>query len=126
MKTSHSVMRGLMILALVVTPNLFAANRGRLHVSSPEDVAGQPLAAGDYIVLWEDRGPGVALRIMHGREVVASATGHAVPLQNPAVNDSVVINMNSGRHSLSLIYFSGKTVALKIDGPSEAMSVNNK
>lgn len=126
MKTIHTVKRGLIVLALLVTPNLFAANRGALHVSSPEEVAGQPLAAGDYTVLWEDQGSGVVLRIMHGKELVATATAHAMLLQNPAVNDSVVVDTASGRRSLSQIYFSGKKVALEIGGPSEAMSGNSK
>ena len=54
-KTFHILNSSLIALALLPVPNVFAANRGPLHVSSPEDVAGQTLNAGDYIVLWEVR-----------------------------------------------------------------------
>ena len=47
MKTFHILKASLIALALLRVPNVFAANRGQLHVSSPEDVAGQTLNAGD-------------------------------------------------------------------------------
>jgi hypothetical protein len=126
MKTYHILKSSLIALALLPVPNMFAANRGPLHVSSPEDVAGQTLNAGDYIVLWAGDGPDVELKIMQGKKVVATATAHAVQLQIPSINDSEVINVNGQRRSLSMIFFLGKTVALEIQGPSAGVNISSR
>ena len=113
-------------LVFLSVSNLFAANKGSLHVSSPEEVAGQPLAPGDYVVRWEDRGPDVDLRIMQGRKIVATAIAHKMLLQNTSIADSVLIETIAERRSLSLIFFSGSAVALEIRGPSRATTVSSK
>jgi hypothetical protein len=95
-------------------------------VSSPEDVAGQPLGAGDYIVQWEDGGPNVELRIMQGKRVVATAIANVMPLQNASISDSVVLQTAGGKRSLSLIFFSGKSVAFEIRGTSGGVNVSSK
>ena len=97
MKTSHLVKSLFIALALLSAPNVFAANMGSLHVSSPEDVAGQPLDAGDYIVQWEDSGPNVELRIMQGKHVVATAIANVMPLPNASISDSVVLPNHCGK-----------------------------
>jgi hypothetical protein len=126
MKTSHIVKSLFIALVLLSVPNVFAANRGSLHVSSPEDVAGQPLGAGDYIVQWEDGGPNVELRIMQGKRVVATAIANVMPLQNASISDSVVLQTAGGKRSLSLIFFSGKSVAFEIRGTSGGVNVSSK
>ncbi len=126
MKTSHILKSLLVALALLSVPSLFAANRGSLHVSSLEDVAGQPLEPGDYTVQWVDSGPNVELRIMQGKRVVATAIANVTPLQNVSVSDSVVVQTTGGKRSLSQIFFSGKTVALEIRGPSGGINVSSK
>jgi hypothetical protein len=126
MKTYRILKSSLIALALLPVPNMFAANRGPLHVSSPEDVAGQTLNAGDYIVLWAGDGPDVELKIMQGKKVVATATAHAVQLQIPSINGSEVINVNGQRRSLSMIFFLGKTVALEIQGPSAGVNISSR
>jgi hypothetical protein len=119
MRTSQALRIPLTALALLVASSAFAANRGSLHVSSPEDVAGKQLAAGYYSVRWEDRASGVELTIMHGNKVVATAIADEVPLQNASSNDSVVVDIQTGEQPrLSQIYFSGQRVAFEIRQPS--------
>ena len=108
MKTFHIVRSSLIALALLPVPNVFAANKGQLHVSSPEDVAGQTLNAGDYVVLWEGDGPDVALKIMQSKKVVATATAHTVQLQNASINDSAVININGANAEPGYDLFHGQ------------------
>jgi hypothetical protein len=115
MKTSQILRIPLTALALLVASNAFAANRGSLHVSSPEGVAGKQLAVGDYSVRWEDRASGVELTIMHGNKVVATAIADEVPLQNASTSDSVVLDIQKGEQPrLSRIFFSGRRVAFEI------------
>jgi hypothetical protein len=119
MKASQTLRISLTVLAVLVASNAFAANRGSLHVSSPEDVAGKQLAAGDYSVRWEDRASGVELTIMHGNKVVATAIADEVPLQNASTSDSVVLNIQKGEQPrLSRIFFSGRRVGFEIRQPS--------
>jgi hypothetical protein len=113
-------------LALLSVPSLFAANIGSLHVSSPEEVAGQTLDAGDYRVRWEGHGPDVELKIMQGRKIMATATAYTLPLQRPSASDSVVVITNGQRRGLSQIFFSGKAVALEFRGPSAAVNISSK
>jgi hypothetical protein len=119
MKTSQTLRISLTALALLTASNAFAANRGSLHVSSPEDVAGKQLAAGDYSVRWEERASGVELTIMHGNKVVATAIADKLPLQNASSSDSVVLDIQTGQQPrLSQIFFSGQRVAFQIRQPS--------
>jgi hypothetical protein len=127
MKTLRIFLKSSLIaLALVPVPNVFAANRGSLHVTSPEDVAGQTLDPGDYTVRWEGDGPDVQLKIMQGKKILATATAHTVPLQTASANDSVVVDANGDKRRLSLILFSGKTFALEIREPSAGVNVSSK
>jgi hypothetical protein len=63
-KTFHGMVMG---SAVLLAANAFAANKGALHVSSPETVAGERLTAGDYTIRWEGAGPSVQLKIKSGR-----------------------------------------------------------
>jgi hypothetical protein len=118
MKALQTLRIPLTTLTLLVASNAFAANRGSLHVSSPEDVAGKQLAAGDYSVRWDNRASGVELTIMQGNRVVATATADAVPLQGASISNSVVINIEKGeRARLSQIFFAGQRIAFEIREP---------
>jgi hypothetical protein len=120
MKTSQTLRIPLAALALLAASSAFAANRGSLHVSSPEYVAGKQLAAGDYSVRWEDRGAsGVELTIMRGKQVVATAVADAVQLRKASTSDAVVIDTdNEERLRLAQIFFSGRSVAFELREPA--------
>jgi hypothetical protein len=126
MKRFKFVKSALLTLAFLPVANLFAANKGSLHVSSPEDVMGQTLGTGDYIVRWEGDGPDVELKIMQGKRIVATATAHKLPLPSAAANNAVEVDTSGGRHSLSLIFFSGNPVAFEIRQPAPGVQVSSK
>ncbi|HTZ58647.1 MAG TPA: hypothetical protein VMB49_11140 [Acidobacteriaceae bacterium] len=113
-------------LALIAVPSAFAANKGSLHVSSQEDLAGQTLIPGDYTVQWEDHGPEVTLHVMRGKKVVAEATADIVPQQYASTYDSVVLQTVNGKRTLSLIFFSGKTFALRIQEPPATANLSSR
>jgi hypothetical protein len=117
----------LIALSFLVPPNLFAAaNRGVLHVSSLEEVAGQIVAPGDYVVQWDDSSPTVQARIMRGKQVIAVATVRAIPLGYTSNNDSVVVDTIDGRRTLSQIFFHGRKVALVIQDQPSAMRASSR
>jgi hypothetical protein len=83
MKLSKSFQGLLIGSALLLATDAFAANKGTLHVSSPEIVAGERLAPGDYTVRWDGTGPSVQFRIMQGGKVVVAAPARVVALDTP-------------------------------------------
>jgi hypothetical protein len=116
MKLSKSLQGLLLGSALLSATNAIAENRGTLHVSSPEMLAGERLTPGDYTVRWEGAGPDVQLRIMRGAKVLVSVPARIVPLDNASPSDSVVIQIyGNGVRSVSQISFSGQKVALQIE-----------
>ena len=119
MKLSKCFQGVLIGSAFLLATDAFAANKGTLHVSSPEIVAGERLAAGDYTVRWDGTGPGVQFRIMKGTKVVVAAPGRIVALDNASPSDSVVVQTyGNGIRRVSLMSFSGQKVALQIEESS--------
>ena len=102
--------------ALLIASDAFAANKGALHVSAPEMVAGETLAAGDYTVRWDGTGPNIQFRIMQGAKVVVAAPARIVALDNVSPADSVVVQIEAdGSRRLSQMCFSGQKLALQIE-----------
>jgi len=116
MKTLRVISRTVACIGISVSTAAFAANRGRVHIYSPVTVAGERLAAGDYIARWDGDGPGVDLEIVQRRKV--RATTHAVVknLKEASVNDTSVIATHAdGTQSLWQIFFSGRGIFLELD-----------
>jgi hypothetical protein len=126
MKTSQTLRIPLAALAMLAASSAFAANRGSLHVSSTEDVAGKQVAAGDYSVRWEERASGVELTIVHGHKVVATAMADTVRLPNASNSDSVVIDFQgSGQPRLSEVFFAGQKVAFQLREPAPDTNIRS-
>ena len=120
-KTIHGVVIG---SAFLLAANAFAANKGALHVSSPETVAGERLTAGDYTVRWEGAGPSVQLRITQGAKVVVWAPAKLVALDSVSPNDSVILEIDgNGSRTVSQIFFSGKRFALQVEEVSTTAAI---
>jgi hypothetical protein len=119
MKLAKSLQGVLIGSAFLLATDAFAANKGTLHVSSPEIVAGERLAAGDYTVRWDGTGPSVQFRIMQGAKVVVAAPARIVTLDNASPSDSVVVQTyGNGSRRVSLMCFSGQKLALQIEEDS--------
>jgi hypothetical protein len=126
MKLPMSFQGVLISSAFLLATNAFAANKGTLHVSSPEIVAGERLAAGEYTVRWDGTGPSVQFRIMQRAKVVVAAPATIVALDNASPDDSVIVQeYDNGVRRLSLMCFSGQKVALQIEEGSAVVQGNN-
>jgi hypothetical protein len=121
-KTLHGVLIG---SAFLLAADAFAANKGALHVTSPETVAGERLTAGDYTVRWEGAGPSVQLRIMQGEKVLVAAPAKLVALDSVSPSDSVIVDVDgNGSRTLSQIFFSGKRFALQVEEGSATAAIH--
>jgi hypothetical protein len=126
MKLSRSLQGLLVGSSFFLATHTFAENRGKLHVSSAEMVAGERLTAGDYTVRWEGRGPEIQFRIMQGAKVLVAAPARIVPLDHAAPGDSVVIEIfSNGVRRVSQISFSGQKLALQIEESSSIVRSND-
>ena len=111
--------------ALLLATNVYAANKGSLHISALESVAEKQLPAGDYTVQWEDAGSTVQLRIRQGGKLMASAPAKILILDNAPTNNSTVVSINDdGSRRLRQIYFSGKKFAIEIEEDFDTASVH--
>ena len=115
MKVSK-MFKGLLLgLALLLATSAFAASKGSLQVSDPVTVSGKQLAAGDYTVKWQGKGPNVELNILQGKNVVATVPARLIDLDRSSDSNAAVTKLNGdGSKSLSEIRFSGKKYALAI------------
>jgi hypothetical protein len=110
-------LKSILLAAVVLTAGTaLAANKGSLQLQHPTSIAGKQLATGDYTLQWNGSGDQVELKVMKGKNVVASTPARVVKVDAPRY-DSVLTNSNSdGTSSLSQIRFRGKTFALEIAG----------
>ena len=107
----------LIIAASILTINAFAAkdnHKGQFSVSTPVQVNGKQLPAGDYVAQWDGAGPSVQVNIMQDGKVVATVSARLVTLDQKAGAGSAEIrNYTKGNGALSEIRFSGKAYALQ-------------
>ena len=108
-------------LALLLATSAFAATKGSLQLTSPANVAGKQLAAGEYTVKWEGSGPTVEASIMQGKNVVATVQAKLIDLERaPNMNAAVVKKSDDGSATLNQIRFSGKKFALDVSDQNVA------
>jgi hypothetical protein len=103
--------------ALLFSASAFAQedNKGKFTLTEAVTLQGKPLPAGDYKLQWEGPGPNVELKILKGKETVATVPARIVPEQNKnAVNSYSLTKQQDGTRALSAIYLSGKNFNLQI------------
>jgi hypothetical protein len=107
----------LAIVTVLLASSAFAANSGSMTVSSPVNVSGKQLAAGEYQLKWEGTGSDVKLNILRGRDVVTTIPAKLVDLPQSASSSAIVVMKNAdGSRSLSEVRFGGKKYALAVAG----------
>jgi hypothetical protein len=103
--------------AFLFSTSAFAqsANKGKLSVPETITVEGKQLLPGDYKVEWEGTGPNVEVKILKGKETVATVPARLVQEPTKAAVDSYsVTKQQDGSRVLSSIYFGGKNLSLEI------------
>jgi hypothetical protein len=116
---SKSIVLG---LALLLASSALAATKGGLQLSNPVILNGTTLKPGDYKVQWEGTGPNVEVKILQGKNVLATVPAHVIELQTPSANDAAVTRKNdSGPNSLVGVRFEGKRFALELGEASDGM-----
>jgi hypothetical protein len=104
--------------ALLVSAGAFAGetNKGKLELSDKIDVEGKSLDRGSYTVEWDGSGPTVQVKLLQGKQTVATFPAHLTEQAsaNPKGAYSTSAEPN-GSISLTAIYPEGKRIALQLE-----------
>jgi hypothetical protein len=96
----------LALVALSLSLGAFAKdkNEGKFTLSNPASVGSTQLRPGDYKATWEGSGSDVQVKILQGKNVVATSSAKLV--DNPTRQDSVTVSGDGGARTLDQIDFS--------------------
>ena len=91
-------------------------NRGKLALTDTVVVDGKQIEPGDYKVEWDGSGSAVQVKILQGKETVATLSAHLTeqPNRNPQDAYSTAAEPDGSR-ALTAIYPSGKRLSLEFD-----------
>jgi hypothetical protein len=91
-------------------------NRGKLALTDKVVVDGQSIAPGDYRVEWDGSGPAVQVKILQGKQTVATLSAHVTEQVDPnPQNGYSTATEPDGSRELTAIYPGGKRLALEFD-----------
>ena len=129
MKSSVSLKLMMLFLALAVGVTALAANgnKGDFQISSPVQVNGTTLPAGDYTAKWEGSGPAVQVNIVRNGRTVATVPAKLVQSEQKATDNAAEIqNGGSGQRELTALHFSGKKYSLQLgSATAQSMTTDN-
>ncbi len=80
-------------------------NEGKFTLTDPATVGSTQLKAGDYKATWEGSGPDVQVKILQGKNVVATTSAKLE--DNPSRQDAVTVKGNGGVRNVNEIEFGG-------------------
>src|SRR5271155_3381018 len=91
-------------------------NKGTLRLDDKVVVDGKPLAPGNYRVEWDGSGPTVQVKLLQGKQAVATLPAHLIDQAKPNSQDAYsTATATDGSKSITAVYPSGKRFALQID-----------
>ena len=100
-------------------------NKGKLHLGDTVVVDGKPLHPGDYTVEWDGSGPNVQVKVVRGRDTVATLPAHLAAQAGASSQDGYsTLTQPDGSRTLTAITFGGKHVVLQIDHEAGAQASN--
>jgi hypothetical protein len=103
--------------SLLLAAAAFAANINKktMHLYEKAKVHGTLLEPGDYKVEWNGSGPQVQLKILQGKDTVATVPAQVVSENTANEHDGYVLRpAKNGGNSIEEIFFGGKKYDLKI------------
>lgn len=123
MQSLKLVMLLLLATALATTAFGGDAGKGNFQISTPVQVNGTTLAAGNYTAKWDGTGPAVQVNIVRNGKTVATVPAKLVESDQKATEDATEIQNNAaGSRELKALHFSGKKYSLQLgSAATEAM-----
>jgi hypothetical protein len=105
----------LAVVASSLTLGAFAKdkNEGKFTLSDSVQLGSTQLKPGDYKAVWEGTGPDVQVKILQGKNVVATTPAKLV--DNASSQDSVSLGNTNGTKTLQEVDFRGSKKGLVFD-----------
>jgi hypothetical protein len=104
-----------LMLAMCISLSAFAKdkNEGRFSLSSPAQVGSTQLQPGDYKVTWDGSGSDVQVKILQGKNVVATTSAKLVQKEQPAPYSAVTLSTpTNGAASVNELTFDKRKESL--------------
>ena len=104
-----------LMLAMCISLSAFAKdkNEGKFSLSSPAQVGSTQLQPGDYKVTWEGSGSDVQVKILQGKNVVATTSAKLVQKEQPAPYSAVTLSTpTNGAASVNELTFDKRKESL--------------
>jgi hypothetical protein len=91
-------------------------NQGKFVLSDEAQVGSTQLKPGEYKVQWDGSGDAVQVKILQGKNVVATTTAKLVEQRNAAQADAVTLDTGGNMKTLKEIDFGNRKEALVFTG----------
>lgn len=100
-----------MLVALFSLSALAAgtAGKGSMSLTSPAQLAGKQLPAGNYKLQWSGEGTEVKVTVLSGKQEVVTAPAKIVERAQTALNDAIVKGDDG---SIKQVWFGGKKMSI--------------
>jgi hypothetical protein len=125
------VVRWIAMLAVVasgLTLGAFAKdkNEAKFTLSDPAVLGSTQLKPGDYKAQWDGTGPEVQVKILKGKEVIATAPAKLIDKQNASGTNAVTFGTGGSVRSLDQVDFnSGKQSLVFNSGATQAENMQH-
>jgi hypothetical protein len=101
-------------------------NKGKLELTDKVVVDGKAIERGDYRVEWDGSGPAVQVKILQGKQIVATLSAHVTEQANRNPQDAYsTATEPDGSTALTAIYPGGKRLALEFDHSATSQQSGN-
>jgi hypothetical protein len=105
-------------LAFTLTTGAFAASnshKSNFEISTPAQINGTQIPAGEYTAKWEGSGPTVQVSLMKGKKVLATVPAQVIQLDKAAGDTQAELKSGSkGDRELTSLQFAGKKFSLQL------------
>jgi len=95
-------------------------NEGKFTLGDEAQVGSTQLKPGEYKVQWEGSGDAVQVKILQGKNVVATTTAKLVEQPSPAQADAVTLDTGGSSKTLKEIDFGNRKEALVFTGSQQS------
>jgi hypothetical protein len=97
------------VLASSVSLNAFAKDKNdtRVKFSEKIQIGASELAPGDYKLQWDGNGPDVQVKVVKGKDVVATVPAKLLANKSTQLGDAITIRANGNVNQLDQVDFAG-------------------
>jgi hypothetical protein len=115
MQRAVKALVGVSILMMAMTA-VAGDHSGKFNLSTPAELNGKTLKAGDYKVSWDGQGTDVQVTISQGKNAIVTAPARLVEREAKAPRNAVVMRTNGGdTGSIVELQLAGKQSVLVFD-----------